>query len=188
MEQLAQGLFGKAGANHADAAGVIRRAGTHVALTGYIVEMQPALRPGHNALGAQHRAVFAGIQRGKGVVQLGLGVHARRFAAKALKYLVCMVVALVAVVVPAAAGVAVLVMFMFMPVPVGMLFFVPVPAGLAGAALFVVVFVGVLDVVLGFAVKACFKGSLRVSEAEEAQGLDVAAHGESAYPAYVGLD
>lgn len=51
-----------------------------------------------------------------------------------------------------------------------------------------VVFVGVLDVVLGFAVKACFKGNLRVSEAEEAQGLDVAAHGESAYPAYVGLD
>ena len=45
-----------------------------------------------------------------------------------------------------------------------------------------------LDVVLGFIVKACFKGSLRVSEAEEAQGLDVAAHGESAYPAYVGLD
>ena len=40
--------------------------------------------------------------------------------------------------------------------------------------------------VLGFIVKACFKGSLRVSEAEEAQGLDVAAHGESAYPAYVG--
>ena len=106
--------------------------------------MQPALRPGHNALGAQHRAVFAGIQRGKGVVQLGLGVHARRFSAKALKFLVCMVVALVAVVVPAAAGTAVLVMFMFMPVPVGMLFFVPVPAGLAGAALFVVVFVGVL--------------------------------------------
>ena len=51
-----------------------------------------------------------------------------------------------------------------------------------------VVFVGVLDVVLGFIVKACFKGSLRVSEAEEAQGLDVVAHGESAYPAYVGLD
>ena len=55
-----------------------------------------------------------------------------------------MVVALVAVVVPAAAGIAVLVVLMFMPVPVGMLFFVPVPAGLAGAALFVVVFVGVL--------------------------------------------
>ncbi len=49
-------------------------------------------------------------------------------------------------------------------------------------------FVGVADAVLGFAVKACFGGSLRVSEEEEAQGLDVAAHGESAYPAYVGLD
>ena len=45
-----------------------------------------------------------------------------------------------------------------------------------------------LDVALGFIVKACFKGSLRVGEAEEAQGLDVTAHGESAYPAYVGLD
>ncbi len=35
---------------------------------------------------------------------------------------------------------------------------------------------------------AIVRPSLRVSEAEEAQGLDVAAHGESAYPAYVGLD
>ena len=49
-------------------------------------------------------------------------------------------------------------------------------------------FVGVLDVALGFIVKVCFRGSLRVGEAEEAQGLDVTAHGESAYPAYVGLD
>ena len=47
---------------------------------------------------------------------------------------------------------------------------------------------GSADVILGFAVKACFKGSLRVSEEAEAQGLDVAAHGESAYPAYIGLD
>lgn len=51
-----------------------------------------------------------------------------------------------------------------------------------------IVFVGILDVVLAFIVKACFKGSLRVSEEKEAQGLDIAAHGESAYPAYVGLD
>ena len=51
-----------------------------------------------------------------------------------------------------------------------------------------IVFVGVADVVLGLIVKALFKGSLRVSEDDEAQGLDVAAHGESAYPAYVGLD
>ena len=42
--------------------------------------------------------------------------------------------------------------------------------------------------VLGFAVRAVYDGSLRVSEADEARGLDVAAHGESAYPAYLGLD
>ena len=51
-----------------------------------------------------------------------------------------------------------------------------------------IVFVVVLDVVLALIVKALFKGSLRVSEEDEAVGLDVAEHGESAYPAYVGLD
>ncbi len=51
-----------------------------------------------------------------------------------------------------------------------------------------IAFVGVCDVALGLIVKACFKGSLRVSPEAEAQGLDVAEHGESAYPAYVGLD
>lgn len=49
-------------------------------------------------------------------------------------------------------------------------------------------FVAVADIVLALAVKACFKGSLRVSDEDEAQGLDVALHGESAYPAYIGLD
>ena len=58
---------------------------------------------------------------------------------------------------------------------------------IAGIAI-TLVFVGILDVVLAFIVKACFKGSLRVSEEKEAQGLDIAAHGESAYPAYIGLD
>lgn len=51
-----------------------------------------------------------------------------------------------------------------------------------------VAFVCIADIVIGFAVKACFKGSLRVSADAEALGLDVAEHGESAYPAYVGLD
>ena len=51
-----------------------------------------------------------------------------------------------------------------------------------------ILFVAVLDLVIGLIIKACFKGSLRVSEADEAQGLDVAAHGESAYPAFIGLD
>ena len=49
-------------------------------------------------------------------------------------------------------------------------------------------FVVVGGFVIGFVVKAVFKGSLRVSEEDEARGLDVAAHGESAYPAYLGLD
>lgn len=54
--------------------------------------------------------------------------------------------------------------------------------------LITIAFVAIADVILGLIVKACFGGQLRVSEAEEAQGLDVAAHGESAYPAYIGLD
>jgi Amt family ammonium transporter len=51
-----------------------------------------------------------------------------------------------------------------------------------------IVFVGVLDVVLALIVKAMFKGNLRVSDDEESLGLDVSQHGESAYPAYIGLD
>lgn len=51
-----------------------------------------------------------------------------------------------------------------------------------------IVFVGVLDCILAAIIKAIFGGSLRVKEEDEALGLDVAEHGESAYPAYVGLD
>ena len=50
------------------------------------------------------------------------------------------------------------------------------------------VFVIVGGLVIGFVVRAVYDGTLRVSEADEARGLDVAAHGESAYPAYLGLD
>ena len=49
-------------------------------------------------------------------------------------------------------------------------------------------FVAIADLILAFIIKAIFKGSLRVQESEEALGLDVAAHGESAYPAFIGLD
>ena len=49
-------------------------------------------------------------------------------------------------------------------------------------------FVVVGGLALGFAVRAAFGGSLRVSTADEARGLDVSNHGESAYPAYLGLD
>ncbi|MCD8316873.1 MAG: ammonia permease, partial [Eggerthellaceae bacterium] len=51
-----------------------------------------------------------------------------------------------------------------------------------------IVFVGVLDIVIIFIIRAFYKGNLRVSDEEEAQGLDVAAHGESAYPAFTGMD
>lgn len=51
-----------------------------------------------------------------------------------------------------------------------------------------IIFVAVADIIIALIIKALFKGSLRVSDAEEAQGLDVAAHGESAYPAFIGLD
>lgn len=73
----------------------------------------------------------------------------------------------------------------------GGLFYTGDPSLLVSQVLGILVtiaFVGVADVLIGLIVKACFKGSLRVSEEEEAQGLDVAAHGESAYPAFVGLD
>ncbi|MEE0845304.1 MAG: ammonium transporter [Eggerthellaceae bacterium] len=51
-----------------------------------------------------------------------------------------------------------------------------------------IVFVAVMDLIIGLIIKALFKGKLRVTEQEEAIGLDVASHGESAYPAYLGLD
>ncbi len=51
-----------------------------------------------------------------------------------------------------------------------------------------IAFVAIADLIIAFVVKALFKGSLRVSTHDEAVGLDVAAHGESAYPAYLGLD
>lgn len=51
-----------------------------------------------------------------------------------------------------------------------------------------VVFVAVASFIIGLVIKLIFGGSLRVEAAEEARGLDVTQHGESAYPAYLGLD
>lgn len=50
-----------------------------------------------------------------------------------------------------------------------------------------VVFVGLGSLIIGLIVKAIF-GGLRVSKEEEASGMDLAAHSESAYPAFIGLD
>ncbi len=51
-----------------------------------------------------------------------------------------------------------------------------------------IVFVAIGSLIIGFIVKAIFKGSLRVSKDKEARGLDVTEHNESAYPAFIGLD
>ncbi|MED9873651.1 MAG: ammonium transporter, partial [Eggerthellaceae bacterium] len=50
-----------------------------------------------------------------------------------------------------------------------------------------VVFVAIGALVIGLVVKAIF-GGLRVSKEQEAYGMDLAAHNESAYPAFIGLD
>lgn len=65
------------------------------------------------------------------------------------------------------------------------------PTLLGAQALGIIVtiaFVGAIDIVIGIIVKLAFRGSLRVTNESEALGLDVSEHGESAYPAYVGLD
>ena len=54
--------------------------------------------------------------------------------------------------------------------------------------LITIVFVAVMSAIIGLVVKVLFKGSLRVSAEEEAEGLDAREHGESAYPAFNGLD
>ncbi len=65
------------------------------------------------------------------------------------------------------------------------------PSLLISQVLGILITVGIVLVgglVIGLVVKLIFRGSLRVSEEDEVRGLDVAAHGESAYPAYLGLD
>ena len=52
----------------------------------------------------------------------------------------------------------------------------------------IVAFVVIGSLIIGLIVKVIAKGTLRVSKAEEACGMDMAAHSESAYPAFVGLD
>ncbi len=51
-----------------------------------------------------------------------------------------------------------------------------------------IVFVGVADIIIGLVLKLCFRGKLRISDEDEARGLDITTHGESAYPAFIGLD
>ncbi len=50
------------------------------------------------------------------------------------------------------------------------------------------VLVVVASLVIGLVTRACFHGSLRVTPAQEARGMDIAVHGEDAYPAFDGMD
>ena len=73
----------------------------------------------------------------------------------------------------------------------GGLFYTGDPTLLIAQVLGIVVTIAIvliLDLVLVLVVKALCGGSLRVDEADEALGLDISEHGESAYPAFTGLD
>lgn len=73
----------------------------------------------------------------------------------------------------------------------GGLFYTGDPTLLIAQVLGIVVTIAIvliLDLVLVLVVKALCGGSLRVDEADEAFGLDISEHGESAYPAFTGLD
>ena len=56
-----------------------------------------------------------------------------------------------------------------------------------GSVVFVIVFAGVMSLAIAKVIQL-LGGSLRVSEHEEAVGLDVSEHGEPAYPAFSGMD
>jgi Amt family ammonium transporter len=51
-----------------------------------------------------------------------------------------------------------------------------------------VVFVGVMSFIIGWVIKRIFKGDLSAGDMAQQTGLDNAIHGESAYPAFNGLD
>lgn len=73
----------------------------------------------------------------------------------------------------------------------GGLFYTGDPTLLIAQVLGIVVTIAIvliLDLVLVLVVKALRGGNLRVDEADEALGLDISEHGESAYPAFTGLD
>ena len=103
-------------ADHAELAGHVGGAGADLLLAGDHVELEPAVAAVHNALGAQHGAISAGIQRGQGVFQLLAAVLVGGLMAPAGEHLVGVVV--VVVMVPAAARAVVVVMMVLLPVVV----------------------------------------------------------------------
>src|SRR5699024_7380997 len=131
--QVGNALFVQFRADHAQTAGIIRRAATNFGCAGHIVKVQPlaAVRRGHNALRAQHRTERGVAQRGQCAVQLLFGVLMRRLYTPRGEYFVrvmimtaaamIVIVVMVMLVVMAAAGaVRAMVMMMFVLVMVFM--------------------------------------------------------------------
>ena len=50
-----------------------------------------------------------------------------------------------------------------------------------------IVFVAIASLIIGLVIKVVF-GGLRVTKEQEAYGMDMSEHSESAYPAFIGLD
>ena len=115
MEQLLQRVLVELRADDADAARDLCAAAAHIALAGDIVKVDPAaVDCGHDALGAQHNAVFLLVkQRLEDSRDLVVGVLARGLGAPACEHLVGVVMVVVVVmVVAAAADLTVLMMVM----------------------------------------------------------------------------
>ena len=117
-EQFPDGGLVDLAADHAQAAGVVRRAVAHVGFAGHIVEVQPAaVVGGQYALGPQDVAVLeavALVQRLQGLADLGLVEVLGRLDADVVEHLVGVMVAVV--VVPAAAAAAVVVVVLMVMV------------------------------------------------------------------------
>ena len=125
----------------AQAAGVVGGAIAHLVLLGHIVKVQPlAVGGGHDALGPQDGAVFAGVQGCQNAVDIRLGELLGGLRAPAGEHLVGVVVMMM---VMAAAAVAVMVVMMLVLVLV-----VIVVVMVAAAAMVMVVMIVMMVLML----------------------------------------
>ena len=124
MKQLRQRFFVQVGADHAQAAGVVRAAIAHIDFAGYIVKLEPAAcRVLQDTLGPQHLAVFLFVgkllQDGTDFLLLiplrGLQADVAEHFIRVMAFAVVVMVMMVVMVVAAAgAAFAVLMMVMLM--------------------------------------------------------------------------
>ena len=124
MKQLRQRFFVQVGADHAQAAGVVRAAVAHIDFAGHIVKLEPAAcRVLQDTLGTQHLAVFLFVgkllQDGTDFLLLiplrGLQADVAEHFVRVMAFaVVVMVMMMVMVVAAAGAAFAVLMMVMLM--------------------------------------------------------------------------